>query len=96
MQGSRSRDFVQAFKEVNISKADATGYTWHHLNDFNSEAGRTTMQLVKAQAHIDSFPHTGWADQFAKHFGVAYDPPGAVRVAQEQGWLKGRSLKRGC
>ncbi|WP_244110117.1 RHS repeat-associated core domain-containing protein [Burkholderia ambifaria] len=96
MQGSRSRDFVQAFKEANISKADATGYTWHHLNDFNPETGRTTMQLVQTQAHIDTFPHAGSADQFAKHFGVAYDSPEAVRVAQEQGWLKGRSPKRGC
>jgi uncharacterized protein RhaS with RHS repeats len=96
MQGSRSRDFVQAFKEANISKSDATGYTWHHLNDFNPETGRTTMQLVKTQAHIDSFPHAGSADQFAKHFGVEYDSPEAVQVAQKQGWLKGRSPKRGC
>ncbi|WP_260434957.1 RHS repeat-associated core domain-containing protein [Burkholderia sp. Bp8992] len=89
MQGSRSRDFVQAFKEANNSKADVTGYTWRHLNDFNPETGRTTMQLVKAQAHIGTFPHAGSADQFAKHFGVAYDSSGAVRVGQEQGWLKG-------
>lgn len=91
MQGSRSRDFVQAFKEAGISKSEASGYTWHHLNDFDPEKGRTTMQLVKTQTHIDSFPHAGSADQFAKHFGVNYDSQEAVQAAQKQGWLKGRS-----
>ncbi|RDU95216.1 RHS repeat-associated core domain-containing protein [Trinickia dinghuensis] len=97
MQGSRSRDFVQAFKEAKIPKAEAGGYTWHHLNDFNPESGETTMQLVKTQTHIDTFPHAGSADQFGKHFGVEYDSQEAVRTAEKQGWLKGRSPKgSGC
>jgi hypothetical protein len=96
MQGSRQRDFVQAFKEAGISKADASGYTWHHLDDFNPETGKTTMQLVKTQAHIESFPHAGSADQFAKHFKVNYDSNEAVLAAQKKGWLKGRSPKGGC
>jgi RHS repeat-associated protein len=96
MQGTRSRDFVQAFQEAGISKAQASGYTWHHLDDFNPETGKTTMQLVKTEAHIKTFPHAGSADQFAKHFGVGYDTPEAVKAAQSKGWLRGRTPTGGC
>ena len=34
LQGSRNRDFTEAYKLAGISEADATGYTWHHLDDF--------------------------------------------------------------
>ena len=35
LTGSRSSDFTRAFKEAGISKSDATGYTWHHVGDFD-------------------------------------------------------------
>lgn len=93
MQGSRGRDFTQAFIESGISRADAVDYTWHHLNDFNPSTGTTSMQLVKTSAHVDTFPHIGSAGQFQNHYGVKYDSPEAVKISEEKGWLKGRKAK---
>jgi RHS repeat-associated protein len=93
MQGSRQRDFTQAYQQSGISKADATDYTWHHVDDFNPQTGETTMQLVKTSAHVESFPHTGSVSQFDNHFGVEYDTPEAIKASYDQGWLKGRVPK---
>jgi len=93
MQGSRQRDFVQAYQQAGISKADAGDYTWHHVDDFNPTTGETTMQLVKTSAHVESFPHTGSVSQFEEHFGVDYGTPESVRAAYDQGWLKGKLPK---
>ena len=92
MQGSRTRDFTQANKAAGFSKTP-TGYTWHHVADFNSSTGETTMQLVRRSAHEATYPHIGSADQFAKYFNVNYDSQDAVRVAQNKGWLKGKTPK---
>ncbi|WP_348770852.1 RHS repeat-associated core domain-containing protein [Niveispirillum sp. SYP-B3756] len=90
MQGARGRDFTQAFTESNIPRADASDYTWHHLDDFDPVTGKTTMQLVKTSAHEATFTHSGSVSQFEKHFGVEYDTRDAVNIADENGWLKGR------
>ena len=45
-QGSRGHDFTAAFKKAGIPRADAKGYTWHHVDDFDRKTGKTTMQLV--------------------------------------------------
>jgi len=95
LQGTRSRDFTQAYKEAGIKASDADGYTWHHVHDFNSDTGTSTMQLVKTEVHEATIPHKGSAGQFADHFKVKYDSPEAVKKAQEKGWLKGRKPKCG-
>ncbi|WP_165786317.1 RHS repeat-associated core domain-containing protein [Methylomonas sp. Kb3] len=95
MQGSRSRDFVQAYKAAGISPVDAEGYTWHHVDDFNPSTGKTTMQLVKTEAHEASFPHRGSVSQFEKQYGVEYDSKESVDIANKNGWLKGRKPKCG-
>ena len=95
MQGTRTRDFTQANKAANLPKTPS-GYTWHHVADFNSSTGETSMQLVKRSAHEATYPHAGSASQFAKEFNVKYDSPEAVRVASDKGWLKGRPLKPKC
>ena len=92
MQGTRTRDFTQANKEAGFKKTPK-GYTWHHVADFDSKSGKTTMQLVKRSAHEATYPHAGSADQYAKHFDVKYDTVEAVKAAQSQGWLKGRLPK---
>ena len=63
-----------------------SGYTWHHVHDFNSNTGKSTMELVTTAAHQASLPHKGSAGQFADHFGVEYDTYEAKIKAHEQGW----------
>lgn len=92
MQGSRGRDFTQAYNESGIDRSVAENdYTWHHVDDFNPETGETTMQLVKTEAHEASLPHQGSVKQFEQEFGVKYGKPEAVGVSQEKGWLRGSS-----
>src|SRR5262249_11196952 len=81
MQGSRARDFTQAYKAAGINEADAAGYTWHHVNDFDPVTGKTTMQLVETSAHEATFPHEGSVRQFEQQFKVSYDTPEAVKVS---------------
>ena len=92
MQGSRGRDFTEAYKEAGISgeikKQVDSEYTWHHVADFNPETGECTMQLVKTETHIASLPHKGAVSQFEKEFGVEYSKKGgAVDVSKSKGWL---------
>ncbi len=102
MQGSRGRDFTEAFKKAGITKAESTGYTWHHLNDFDPTTGNTTMQLVKTSAHEGTFPHAGSVSQFEKHFNLpsgTYGSSDAIAISHSKGWLAGRipkALKKGC
>jgi RHS repeat-associated protein len=93
MQGSRGRDFTQAFKEAGISKKAATDYTWHHVDDFNPKTGTTTMQLVKTTAHEATFPHGGSVAQYEKHFKVKYESPESVLAASKKGWLANKIPK---
>jgi RHS repeat-associated protein len=93
MQGRRSRDFTQAFKQAGISKKDATDYTWHHVDDFDAKTGTTTMQLVKTKAHEATFPHGGSVSQYEKHFKVKYDSAEAVNISASKGWLSNKIPK---
>ena len=88
LTGDRSSDFTRAYKEAGISKADADGYTWHHVHDFDSTTGKSTMELVTTEAHEATLPHKGSAGQFQDHFGVKYDTYEAKMKAYEQGWRK--------
>ncbi|MBG6128314.1 RHS repeat-associated protein [Pseudomonas sp. BG2dil] len=98
MQGSRGRDFTQAFKEAGIKSSNPAvdDYTWHHVDDFDPNTGKTTMQLVKTSAHEATFPHGGSVSQFEKHFGLRsgeYGKSEAIAISQDKGWLKGRAPK---
>ncbi len=86
LTGDRGSDFTRAYSESGISKADADGYTWHHVHDFDSKTGKSTMELVTTEAHEARYPHKGSAGQFADHFGVKYDTYEAKMKAHEQGW----------
>ncbi|CAH0186176.1 RHS repeat-associated core domain-containing protein [Pseudomonas mediterranea] len=87
MQGSRSRDFTQAFKEAGIPRSAKKDYTWHHVDDFDPKTGHTTMQLVKKSAHEATYPHGGSVAQYEKHFKVNYDSSESVLAASKKGWL---------
>ena len=88
LTGDRSSDFTRAYKEAGITKADATGYTWHHVADFDPKTGESTMQLIKTSTHEANLPHKGSAGQFADYFGVQYDSFEAKMKSFEQGWRK--------
>ncbi|MCD4530005.1 MULTISPECIES: HNH endonuclease signature motif containing protein [Pseudomonas] len=74
----------RTFKEAGISKKTATGYTWHHVDDFNPKTGTTTMQLVKTSAHEAIFPHGGSVAQYEKHFKVKYESRESVLAAAKK------------
>jgi RHS repeat-associated protein len=93
MQGTRGRDFTQAFNESGISRADADGYTWHHVDDFDPATGNTTMQLVQSDAHEATYTHEGSVKQFSDEYGVKYDTQDAVKVSESKGWLQGAPCK---
>ncbi|MFL0092923.1 RHS repeat-associated core domain-containing protein [Tenacibaculum maritimum] len=88
LTGDRSSDFTRAYKASGIKAKDAGDYTWHHVHDFNSKTGESTMELVTRKAHEATFPHKGSAGQFQDHFGVKYDTYEAKMKAYEQGWRK--------
>ena len=56
---------------LEIGKAP-TGYTWHHLDDFNPITGECTMQLIKQEVHRTTFPHTGSPAQYTDFTGIQY------------------------
>jgi RHS repeat-associated protein len=86
LTGDRDSDFTRSFKESGINKTDASGYTWHHVADFDPVTGESTMQLVKRTTHEANLPHKGSAGQFQDHFGVEYDTFEAKMKAYLQGW----------
>jgi RHS repeat-associated protein len=96
MQGSRGRDFTEANKRAKLD-GTPSGYTWHHVDDFNPRTGTCTMQLVTTEAHEATFPHRGSVSQFEKKFGVKYsNKGGAVDVAREKGWNKTKKRTGTC
>lgn len=85
MQGSRPKDFRRANEEAGLSDVVKSqgldsnqppdGYTWHHRDDFAPNStppplGTCTMELVKNEAHEDTFIHRGSCDQVNKHLGL--------------------------
>ncbi|HEY0778075.1 MAG TPA: RHS repeat-associated core domain-containing protein [Gemmatirosa sp.] len=92
MQGSRGRDFTEAYRVSAIPRADAEGsYTWHHVADFDPATGKTTMQLVQTPTHESTLPHQGSVKQFEQEFGVKYGSRAAVAKADENGWVSGKT-----
>lgn len=90
MTGERDTEFTRAYKEAGISKSqmNGKGCAWHHVYDFDSITGKTTMQLVTASAHEATLPHKGSASQFTEYFKVEYDSFEAKIKAYEAGWRK--------
>ena len=92
LQGARGRDFTQANIEGGFPSTPS-GYTWHHLDDFDPATGMSTMQLVERDAHA-GVSHSGSVSQFEKEFGVKYDTAEARAIAEENGWQRDRRRKR--
>lgn len=95
MTGCRKSDFTAAFKASGIS-SNITGYTWHHVHDFDSITGETTMQLIKTETHIANLPHNGSVSQYEKAFGVKYETYEAKMVSYEKGWRRTKPRTHTC
>lgn len=72
--GDRSTDFNNANKKFGLSETP-DGYVWHHLDDYDVKSNTVTMQLVKAEAHDASKPHSGGCAQYDAVHGPTYNPP---------------------
>jgi hypothetical protein len=73
LTGSYSADFAQANSAANLENVP-TGYTWHHLDDYNQNDGTATMQLVRTNIHIKTAPHSGGVKQYENATGAKYKP----------------------
>ena len=56
--GSRRKDFKLANTKLGFIKTPS-GYTWHHLDDYNVLDGTITLELVESWAHRATTPHSG-------------------------------------
>ncbi|MEO1097452.1 MAG: HNH endonuclease, partial [Bacteroidota bacterium] len=76
---TRSRDKLKELLELDATDViDETGYTWHHLDDFEivGDKAYSTMQLVESSAHqgtgVLGMQHSGSAAQWRAYFGSGY------------------------
>jgi RHS repeat-associated protein len=72
--GSRRQDFGAANQAAGTgaTQKPPAGYTWHHLDDYDSESNTGTMQLVKRLAHEETYPHKGGVRQYEAATGNEY------------------------
>jgi len=71
LTGSYRKDFALANREGKFTDTPR-GYMWHHVDDFNPQTGRATLELINEEAHNAARPHVGSVGQYAKHHGVRY------------------------
>ena len=48
------------------------GYMWHHVDDFDPQAGTSSLELVDKKAHRATYPHAGSVSQYEKFHGISY------------------------
>ncbi|MBA7901240.1 HNH endonuclease, partial [Escherichia marmotae] len=72
-------DYLKDFEAANMKaglnqKTTPRGYVWHHLDDYNAETNKGTMQLIKQGAH-QGISHSGGVSQYKKATGKSYTFP---------------------
>jgi hypothetical protein len=78
LTGSRRADFRKANEMAGVGKyvrpgADApSDYTWHHVDDYSSDSGTGTLELVQRKAHKATLPHKGGVAQWEEETGLKY------------------------
>ncbi len=72
--GSRRQDYAAANKAAGYgtTQKPPTGYTWHHVADYDVKTNTGTMQLVRTDAHQSSLPHDGGVKQYEQATGETY------------------------
>ena len=71
MQGSYARDFAEANAIARLGGKTPDEYTWHHLDDYDPKSRDITMELVKTEAHISTFPHNGGVKLYQAHHNIS-------------------------
>lgn len=77
MTGSRRIDFEGANRLANLTdvvpkgSSAPRGYVWHHVDDFDPATGRTTLELVRLDAHTAA-PHAGSVRQYEVYYRTTY------------------------
>lgn len=71
LTGSRRNDYKAANAMAGFARTP-TGYTWHHVDDFNLITGTGSLELVERRAHKATNPHSGSVTQYEKFFGIRY------------------------
>lgn len=72
--GSRGEDFKAANIEAQLGRhrKPPHGYTWHHLDDYDSKTNTGTMQLVKRTTHLAAGVHFGGVRQYERFHKKKY------------------------
>ncbi|QIP08520.1 HNH endonuclease [Bradyrhizobium symbiodeficiens] len=71
LSGSRRGDIKRA-NEAGGFTATPADYRWHHVDDFDSQSGEASLELIHKDVHNSALPHTGSVGQYEKHHGVEY------------------------
>lgn len=71
LTGSRRGDEKLANQRGEFTETPP-GYRWHHVDDFDSESGEASLELIHKDAHNATSPHAGSVAQYEKHHGVRY------------------------
>ena len=66
--GDYNQDFQAASQAGFGQNSTPSGYTWHHVDDYDPETGEGTMQLVNTDAH-QGIPHIGGVSQYRQATG---------------------------
>ncbi|EOZ6414209.1 RHS repeat-associated core domain-containing protein, partial [Cronobacter turicensis] len=77
--GDYAIDFERANYEAGLNqKTTPSGYVWHHLDDYDAETNKGTMQLVEKPSHR-GINHNGGVSQYKAATGKQYVHPGRFR-----------------
>ncbi|AEG00906.1 RHS repeat-associated core domain-containing protein [Methylomonas methanica] len=81
--GTRNRDFGAANEAAGFGNRQKppSGYSWHHLDDYEPATNKGTMQLIKREAHEATYPHAGGVSQYEKATGIPYDLSDEARAS---------------
>lgn len=84
LTGSRSVDFIQAFRKMGLEWKDVTpgggrdkikailkDYTWHHVDDVDPLTLSGSMQLISKEAHNATISHFGGCHQVKALLGLS-------------------------
>lgn len=71
LTGSRAGD-IKLADSVSGIDSKGTGYTWHHVDNFDPIEGTSTLELVATDVHQVAGPHSGSVAQYKELNGTGY------------------------
>lgn len=71
LTGSRRAD-VDLANEMGGFTEKPDGYIWHHVDDFNPQTGKSSIELVEENAHRATSANSGSVSQYEKFHGRPY------------------------